>query len=78
MSDFNVFKFVFDLYDKLGQLANAMYNFLFYEISIPGVNIPFTDIGFGGLDFSLWSLLGGALLTGVLIAVVIKALTPGA
>lgn len=56
----NVFNFVIDLWGKLCNLVDFLYNFLFTEL-----NLGFTTI-------SVWALLGGAGLLALIIYSIAK------
>lgn len=62
--DFNVFTFMFDLIFKLSSLYTVMYNFLFKIINV------------GQYSFSMWSLLGGGVITSLLVMKIIKKVVP--
>lgn len=59
-----LYELTIGVFEKLADLANVLYNFLF------------TRIGIGDWSFSLWQVLGGVLIVTLLIAWLIKKLIP--
>lgn len=70
MVDFNVFDFIFKVIFKIIEVGRWCYDFLFYQITF---KIPFTSVN---TTVEVWALLGGALATTLIIASIIKAITP--
>lgn len=64
MGDVNWFEFVFNTYERLIGFINAIYNFLYHEFEILDYTI------------SLWQFMGGAAITGILVAAIIKKVVP--
>jgi hypothetical protein len=64
MGGVNWLSLVYEVFWKLASLANALYNFLFYELSLLG------------LEISLWQLLGGTSIVILLVARLAKLLVP--
>ena len=63
--DFNFFQFAFDVIDKIIDIAKWIYGFLF------------TSFDFGAFgNVQVWQLLGGALAGTLIIAGIVKAITP--
>lgn len=60
----NILGFIYEICMKLIDLATEAYGFMFQEIN------------FIGLKVSFWQLLGGVGLAIILIAVIVKAVTP--
>ena len=70
MVDFNVFDFIFKVAFKIIEVGRWCYSFLFYELTL---KIPFTKIN---ATVEVCALLGGALATTLIVASIIKAITP--
>ncbi len=70
MAGFNVFDFIFKVIFKIIEVGRWCYSFLFYKLTL---KIPFTNIN---TSVEVWQLLGGALATTLIIASIIKAITP--
>ncbi len=62
---FNFFQFAFDVINKITDIAKWIYGFLFTTF----------EFGFIG-NVQVWQLLGGALTGTLIIAGIVKAITP--
>ncbi len=70
MAGFNVFDFIFKVIFKIIEVGRWCYSFLFYKLTL---KIPFSN---NNISVEVWALLGGALATTLIIASIIKAVTP--
>lgn len=64
MANVNWLSLIYEVFWKVVSLANALYNFLFYELSLLG------------LEISLWQLLGGTSIVVLLTARLLKLVVP--
>lgn len=64
MADVNWLTLIWEVFWRVIELANALYNFLFWEFNLLG------------LEISLWAILGGAAITTILVARLVKLITP--
>lgn len=64
MTDVNYFELIWLTFEKMVTLFQILYEFLFSQIEILGY------------EFSLWSVLGGGLISVLLVAFLIKQLVP--
>jgi len=64
MDSVNWFSFIFLVFEKLIDLSNALYNFLFYELELLGLSV------------SLWQVLGGTAIVVLLTARILKLVVP--
>ena len=64
MNDFNPIMFIWEFFQKMIDMGKVLYDFIFMEMEVLGFTV------------SVWQILGGVGLTGVLIFVVVKALNP--
>lgn len=64
MSNFNVGTFLFDIFSKIVELSNNIYNFIMTEYSI--------DIFGTSFNISFWAILGGTAIAALIIGSIIR------
>lgn len=64
MSNFNVGTFLFDIFTKVVELSNNIYNFIMSEYTVDIFGTSFT--------ISFWGILGGVAISALIIGSIIR------